>query len=221
MCLHRAVSLFRQRPRPAAPHQRRRNSRESSTEDRAMAIREYNVLFLCTGNSARSVMAECAINRWGRGKFTCFSAGSHPKGAVHPLTLELLRELNYETRSLRSKSGTSSPLRTVPTSISSSQSAIRQPLSSVQFGRASQLPRIGEPPIPPPLKGMTPRSGASPSASTASWKIASRFSPACESRRSIALHSSSASRKSGDSNFRQDSKGSGDPVAQPMTSVCQ
>ena len=69
-----------------------------------MANREYNVLFLCTGNSARSVMAECALNRWGRGQFRGFSAGSHPKGAIHPMTLELLRELNYEVRDLRSKS---------------------------------------------------------------------------------------------------------------------
>ncbi len=69
-----------------------------------MIIREYNVLFLCTGNSARSVMAECAINRWGKGKFRGFSAGSHPKGSLHPLALELLNELNYETRDLRSKS---------------------------------------------------------------------------------------------------------------------
>jgi arsenate reductase len=69
-----------------------------------MANREYNVLFLCTGNSARSIMAECAINRWGKGTFRGFSAGSHPKVALHPLTLELLNELNYETRGLRSKS---------------------------------------------------------------------------------------------------------------------
>jgi protein-tyrosine-phosphatase len=69
-----------------------------------MANREYNVLFLCTGNSARSVMAECAINRWGRGRFKGFSAGSHPKGSIHPLTLELLTELNCETQDLRSKS---------------------------------------------------------------------------------------------------------------------
>jgi arsenate reductase len=66
--------------------------------------REYNVLFLCTGNSARSVMAECAINRWGKGKFRGFSAGSHPKGAINPFTLELLAALNYETKELRSKS---------------------------------------------------------------------------------------------------------------------
>lgn len=76
----------------------------SSTDDRAVANREYNVLFLCTGNSARSIMAQCAIGRWGRGKFKGYSAGSHPKGAVHPMTLELLQELNYDTSSLRSKS---------------------------------------------------------------------------------------------------------------------
>ena len=49
-------------------------------------------------------MAECTINRWGKGKFRGFSAGSHPKGVVHQLTLELLKELNYETKDLRSKS---------------------------------------------------------------------------------------------------------------------
>src|SRR5260370_26681042 len=69
-----------------------------------MANREFNVLFLCTGNSARSVMAECAMGRWGNGNFKAFSAGSHPAGAVHPTTLQLLNELNYETRRLRSKS---------------------------------------------------------------------------------------------------------------------
>jgi arsenate reductase len=69
-----------------------------------MANREFNVLFLCTGNSARSIMAECAMNRWGKGKFKAFSAGSHPAGAVNPMTIQLLNELNYETLRLRSKS---------------------------------------------------------------------------------------------------------------------
>jgi protein-tyrosine-phosphatase len=68
-----------------------------------MPRRELNVLFLCTGNSARSIMAECAIGRWGKGKFKGFSAGSHPKGEIHPRTLELLNDLNYDTASLRSK----------------------------------------------------------------------------------------------------------------------
>jgi arsenate reductase len=64
----------------------------------------YNVLFLCTGNSARSVMAECALTRWGGRKFRAFSAGSYPKGEVHPVALRLLEQLNYSTAGLRSKS---------------------------------------------------------------------------------------------------------------------
>jgi protein-tyrosine-phosphatase len=68
------------------------------------ADRIYRVLFLCTGNSARSVMAECALHRWGRGRFEAFSAGSHPKGEIHPMTLQLLRRFNYRTEGLRSKS---------------------------------------------------------------------------------------------------------------------
>jgi arsenate reductase len=66
--------------------------------------RIYNVLFLCTGNSARSILAEVLINRWGQGKFKGYSAGSHPKGEVHPLALELLRSRGVPTDGLRSKS---------------------------------------------------------------------------------------------------------------------
>ena len=65
--------------------------------------RLLNVLFLCTHNSARSIMAECAMNRWGGGRFRAFSAGSKPRGALHPITLEVLQELKYATDGLRSK----------------------------------------------------------------------------------------------------------------------
>jgi protein-tyrosine-phosphatase/DNA-binding transcriptional ArsR family regulator len=65
--------------------------------------RQFNVLFLCTNNSARSIMAECATNRWGNGRFHAFSAGSRPRGTVHPITLQVLNELKYETGELRSK----------------------------------------------------------------------------------------------------------------------
>jgi arsenate reductase (thioredoxin) len=64
----------------------------------------YNVLFLCTGNSARSIMAEVLLNRVGRGRFQAFSAGSHPKGDVHPLTLHVLQEFGESTEGVRSKS---------------------------------------------------------------------------------------------------------------------
>jgi len=69
-----------------------------------MALRPYAVLFLCTGNSARSIIAESLLNHMGRGQFRGLSAGSHPKGAVHPMALELLAQMRMPTEGLRSKS---------------------------------------------------------------------------------------------------------------------
>lgn len=69
-----------------------------------MNQRPYNVLFLCTGNSARSIMGEVLINKWGGGRFIGYSAGSFPKGQVHPLTLQLLAHLQLPVEGLRSKS---------------------------------------------------------------------------------------------------------------------
>lgn len=68
-----------------------------------MTEKTYNILFLCTGNSARSIIAEAILNRLGRGRFSAFSAGSQPKGQVHPFTIQLLKGLNYETGFARSK----------------------------------------------------------------------------------------------------------------------
>lgn len=69
-----------------------------------MGERIYNVLFLCTGNSARSILAEALLNRDGEGRFRAYSAGSLPKGAVHPMALELLDHLDFPVTGLRSKS---------------------------------------------------------------------------------------------------------------------
>ena len=69
-----------------------------------MADRIFNVLFLCTGNSARSIIAEAILNKVGEGKFRAFSAGSQPKAAVNPHTIRLLQGLGYDTLGFRSKS---------------------------------------------------------------------------------------------------------------------
>lgn len=69
-----------------------------------MTGKTYNVLFLCTGNSARSVVAESLLNHFGKGRFRAYSAGSHPTGQVHPLTLEILAKAGLPTEGLRSKS---------------------------------------------------------------------------------------------------------------------
>lgn len=68
-----------------------------------MADKIYNVLFLCTGNSCRSILAEAIMNKFGNGKFVAYSAGSHPTGVVNPNSIELLKSLNIDTDFARSK----------------------------------------------------------------------------------------------------------------------
>ena len=69
-----------------------------------MSDKIYNALFLCTGNSVRSIMAECILRRWAPGRFRGFSAGSHPTGEINPHVLEILKRTNFKTDDLRSKS---------------------------------------------------------------------------------------------------------------------
>ncbi len=74
------------------------------TEEETMSEREFNVLFLCTGNSARSIIAESILRKEGRGRFRAFSAGSHPKGEVNPFAFKVLESYDYPTEGFRSKS---------------------------------------------------------------------------------------------------------------------
>lgn len=69
-----------------------------------MSDQPFNALFLCTGNSARSILAEAILNRIGQGRFRAFSAGSEPKGEVHPFAIQFLQGLNHDTSFARSKS---------------------------------------------------------------------------------------------------------------------
>jgi protein-tyrosine-phosphatase len=78
--------------------------RSGAPEVLRMSERPFNVLFLCTGNSARSILAESLIDHWGKGRFVGYSAGSYPKGTVHPMSISLLDKLNMPTEGLRSKS---------------------------------------------------------------------------------------------------------------------
>ena len=100
--------------------------------------RPYNVLFLCTGNSARSILAEAILNKDGSGRFNAFSAGSFPKGQVHPEALRMLDGLGYRTGNSGRRAGTSSPKRVHRRSISSSPFAIMRRAKPARFGRASR-----------------------------------------------------------------------------------
>jgi hypothetical protein len=106
--------------------------------ERPVNDRPYNVLFLCTANSARSILAESLLNYWGGGKFRGFSAGSYPKGQVHPLVVELLGDMNLPTDGLYSKSWDVFATAGAPRSILSSRSATTPRARPARSGRASR-----------------------------------------------------------------------------------
>src|ERR1051326_8732646 len=108
-----------------------------------MIEKTYNVLFLCTGNSARSILAEALVEHWGKGRFYGFSAGSFPKGIVQPLALDLLERLHIRKSGLWSKSWDEFARPGAPSWISFSRSAIRQQARSARFGPATRSRPIG------------------------------------------------------------------------------
>jgi arsenate reductase len=98
----------------------------------------YSVLFLCTGNSARSIMAEAILTRLGQGRFRAFSAGSRPKAQVHAYTIDLLKHLKYDVSSFVPRAGSSSARPKRPGWISSLRSATPPRRRAVRFGRDSR-----------------------------------------------------------------------------------
>jgi Low molecular weight phosphotyrosine protein phosphatase len=162
------------------------------------ADRVFNVLFLCTHNSARSVIAECVMNRLGKGRFKGYSAGSAPSGGVRPTALDLLKSLEYEISELRSKAwgGATSPFPVHRRWISSLRSVTAPPTKPARCGRGT-LPaptRVFR--IPRRRKVLKLRSVLPSPKCTACYPYPSAPSSICPSLHWITYRSRSGSRRS-------------------------
>lgn len=124
-----------------------------------MADRLYDVLFLCTGNSARSILAEGILRKDGAGRFNAYSAGSQPKGQVNSCTLKTLEAYNYPALGYRSKSWDEFAGPDAPVMDSCSPSVIRRRARPARTGRASPSRRIGASRTPPSRAPMSRRNG--------------------------------------------------------------
>ena len=138
----------------------------------------FNVLFLCTGNSARSIMAEAILNSLGKGKFKAFSAGSRPTGTVNPFALELLEKNRLPTNQARSKDWNEFSAPAHRSCISFSQSAIRQQRKHASVAGTTDDRAFGHQ-TRQPCKGQTTLNGAHFLKHIPSCIVGSRFLLAC------------------------------------------
>ncbi len=152
----------------------------ASQWNKRMTHEGYNVLFICAGNSARSILAESLMNHWGRGQFKGYSAGSFPKETVHPYALDLLRSAGLPVEGLRTKSWDEFAQPGAPVMDFVFTVCDQVPVRFARCGQAIRLRPIGAFPIRQQLRDLSRSSGKLFAKHSTRWRTGSRFSPACD-----------------------------------------